>query len=592
MTTLEAVSRLLRLIKPYKKIFTVAMLALAGASAINLLIPQIIRLLLDAKYSVYLTESPGWVGSILVGLFVAQAICLYYRSFFFGLIGQKVVADIRKSLYRSISNQNVEFFDKERVGDLVSRLSSDTLLIQDAVSIKLSVFIRYSLQVVVGIILMSLLSLQLTLTLMVLLPILVAFAIMLGRKLRRYSRLQQEELGHSSRIAEETFSGARVVKAFGRETFEHQRYSRAAEKVLEAGINRSRTSAFMQSFISLLMNTSIVVVLLLGITLVASQGLSAGDLTAFLLYGVIVAISFAFLASGYSDFLQAIGGSERVFELLSKEEPPQSVENADQKQPQTLSSDIKFNNVSFHYPTRPEVPVLKNISFSIPAGKSTALIGPSGAGKSTIVNLLLRFYEPGAGNISCGSTEFGQIRIDLLRNQIAIVPQDPHLFGVSIRENILYGKPDASEDELRQACSKARILDFIESLPESFDTNTGDRGIQLSGGQKQRVAIARAILRKPKLFILDEATSALDSESEHAIQEALEAVMSDTTTLIIAHRLSTVKRSQQVIVLDKGVAVQQGSHQELSQQEGLYKQLVQKQNLYSLEEQSSRIKMA
>jgi len=592
MSTIKAVSRLFRLIGPYKKLFTVAMLALAGASAINLLIPQIIRLLLDPKYYVYLTDSPGLVGLLLISIFIVQAICLFYRSFFFGLIGQRVVADIRKKLYQSISNQNIEFFDKERVGDLVSRLSSDTLLIQDAVSIKLSVFIRYSLQVVVGILLMSMLSLQLTFTLMLLLPVLVGFAIMLGRRLRKFSRIQQEELGHSSRIAEETFSGARVVKAFGQEKFEHMRYSSAADKVLGAGIKRSRTSAFMQSFISLLMNSSIVVVLLLGIALVAREGLSTGDLTAFLLYGVIVAISFAFLASGYSDFLQAIGGSERVFELLEENEVSKSSPKNVSQKAASLSGDIKFTHVSFAYPARPEVLVLKDVSITIPGGKSTALIGPSGAGKSTIVNLILGFYQPREGNISCGSIDLCQMDVEALRNQIAIVPQDPHLFGVSIRENVLYGNPEASAEALREACSKARILEFIESLPEGFDTNTGDRGIQLSGGQKQRIAIARAVLRRPKLFILDEATSALDSESESAIQAALEAVMQDTTTLVIAHRLSTVKRSEQVIVLDKGSVVQQGTHEDLRHQDGLYKQLVEKQELYSPDSEGSRVMLA
>lgn len=572
--------KLLTLVKPHWKIFIVAMLTLAGGSGVNLAFPELLRRLLEPEYVSLLSKEPILVGLGVTALFAFQGICFYYRSYIFGVIGQRVVAKLRSDLYSALIRQNIEFFDRERVGDLVSRLGSDTLMIQDAVSIKLSVFIRYSFQVAVGIGMMLYLSFKLTLTILLSLPVLVLISIVLGKRLKQYSKIQQSELAASSVIAEETFGAVRIVKAFNREDFERSRYGASNERTLKAGLGRTALSAFFSSFVSFLMNVSIVVVVLYGMFLVGKGGLSTGDLTAFLLYGVIVAVSFAFVAGGYGEFVQAIGAAERVFELLTPSSATKALEDLSLKKIADLKNkDLQFDRITFNYPTRPEVPVLSDISFKIEHGKKTALVGPSGSGKSTIVSLILGFYAPTSGKIQIGDSSLETFSVVDLRNHIAVVPQDPQLFAVSIGENLKYGKLDATQAELESVCQSVNLLDFIRSLPEGFSTNVGEKGVQLSGGQKQRLAIARAMLRNPDLLLLDEATSSLDSENERLVQNALAKLMDGRTALVIAHRLSTIQDAAQVIVLEHGKVIQRGTHNELSSRAGLYKQLVEKQEL-------------
>lgn len=596
--------RLMLLALPYKGPFIIAMVALAGGSGINLLLPEIIKLTLDGGSGGILFTRGTEIAAGLIFLFGAQAVFFYLRSYFFGVIGQRVVAGLRRDLFEALIHRSIEFFDRERVGDLVSRLNADTLLVQDAVSTKLSVFVRYTFQVAVGIVMMCFISLQLTGAILISLPILVFLSIGLGKRLRAISRQQQEEIGRASTIADEAFYGIRTVKAFVREAGEHRRYSDVISRVLDLGIRRAAFAAFFSSFVSFLMNAVIVLVLLYGIHLVKLSTLTSGELTAFLLYGVIVAVSFAFVAGGYSDFLQAIGSSERIFEILdgSSSQPlisesgdggqvdetvlplnrpastepirPQQVDSLD-----TPSGDIEFRNISFCYPTRPEASVLDDVCLHIPRGKTTALVGPSGSGKSTIVNLILRFYEPTLGTILFDGRDIREIAPFALRGAIGVVPQEPLLFGVSIGENLRYGRETASQEEVESACRDANILDFIRQLPKGFDTNAGDRGLQLSAGQKQRISIARALLRNPALLILDEATSALDSESEAAVQHGLKKLMTGRTSLVIAHRLSTVKDADQVLVLSGGTIAQVGTHESLSRTDGLYRQLVERQVL-------------
>ena len=570
-------SDLLALAKPHWKTLSVATLALAGGSAVNLAIPEIIRRLLNNNSSNLLSERPIEIGLFLFALFFAQGIFAYLRSLLFMIAGQRVVAKLRQDLYQSIIYKTIDFFDHSRTGDLISRLNSDCLLIQDAVSLRISVLIRYSLQVGLGVILMALISPRLTIALLVLIPVLVGFSIFLGKRLRAYSKTLQLELGNSTVIAEETFSGVRVVKAFAQEENETKRYGEAVNKVLNTGISRARLSAFFSSFASFLMNISVIGVLIYGATLVAQTSLSIGDLTAFMLYGVIVAVSFAFIAGSYGEILQALGASERVFELLSKES---NFKNLSDVEPIDIKDKIVFNSVSFSYPARPDTEALSGISLSIPTKTKTALVGPSGSGKSTIVSLLLKLYEPTSGNIEIDGKSLKDLDQWSLRKAIAVVPQDPQLFALSIEENLRYGDQNASIEELREACRRANILEFIESLPEGFKTQVGDRGVQLSGGEKQRVAIARAILKKPSLLILDEATSALDSENEFLVQEALDELTKDLTSIVIAHRLSTVKSADQVLVIDSGSIVQSGTHDMLAKQDGLYRSLVERQELF------------
>ena len=570
--------RLIALVRPHRAAFSGALVALGAGSAINLLFPEIIRRLIDGPWAGVIAEHHLFVAAALIGLFALQGICFYARSWLFGLIGQRVVADLRGSAFGAVIRQPVAFFDARRTGDLVSRLHADTQLLQDAVSIRLSVVVRYALQVGAGIVLMFLLSPRLTVAIILLLPVLVGISLFLGRRLRTLSKAQQGAVGEASAFAEESFGGARIIKSFGRDDFQAGQYSALNDVVLDLGLRRTRVSAFFSSFVSFLLNGCIVLVLLYGITLVSAGSLSTGDLVAFLLYGSIVAVSFAILAGAWGELAQAAGGAERVFELLDGATPsPGQALRAPIDV--TWSGGIEFRGVHFRYPTRPELPVFAGLSLSLAPGRTTALVGPSGAGKSTIVQLILGLYEIEGGTILAGSQDLARIDLQTLRERIALVPQEPLLFATSVAANLRFARPEATTAELEAACDEAGILQFIRSLPEQFDTRVGERGTQLSAGQRQRVAIARALLRNPALLILDEATSALDSESERLVQEALDRLLPGRTALIIAHRLSTVRHADHLLVLDRGRIVQEGTHDTLSRSEGIYRTLVSRQEL-------------
>lgn len=572
------IARLLPLVRREWKAFGLGLIALGGGAAINLLFPQIIRQFLQTHGAVGFAERSQQLALTLVALFAIQAVCFYFRSYLFGVVGQRVVAFVRARLFRIIIDRPIEFFDTNRTADLVSRLNSDCVLLQDAVSVRLSVFVRYSVQVIVGTLLMAALSPVLTVALLNIVPLLVGLSLLLGRKLRRVSRAQQEALGTSASIAQESFEAARLVRAFNREQFEVARYSDSNTQVLSLGLARTATASFFSSFVSFLLNVAIVGVLVYGVHLVGIERLTIGDLTAFLLYGVIVAVSFAFLAGGYTDLLQSLGATDRVFEVLELGEArSQKMSRPDI---QVHSGRYEFRDVSFSYPGRPDIEVLHSLSFSIPEGKTTALVGPSGAGKSTIVNLMLGLYDPSRGEILVDGTDIATIDTQSLRQHIALVPQEQALFATTIAENLRYGKESASDEELLRACEQVNLLSFIESLPQGLHTLLGERGAQLSTGQKQRLAIARALLRDPKVLILDEATSALDSENEHLVQQALNTVLKGRTAVVIAHRLATIKGADQVVVLEQGRLVQQGTHESLSRETGLYRQLVERQEIF------------
>lgn len=572
---------LFRLIKTERTLFALALLALAIGSGINLVLPAVIREFLNDSPAKYLSERPIFTGGVLAALFGLQCAAFYYRSLLFNVLGQRIVTRLRRRLFSSLIERPIAFFDTHRVGDLISRLGADTMLIQDAISIKLSVFVRYSFQVIVGVIMMMSISLKLTATIVLVVPVLIGFSIFLGKKLKRLSKEQQAALGAATGVAEESLAAARIIRAFNQEQTFADRYLACAENVLAIGIRRSTVASFFSSFVSFLMNISIVFILLYGISLVFAQALSIGDLTAFMLYGVIVAVSFAFVGSGFTEFIQAMGAGERIFEFIDGDpagEKPVTKTVTPSPLP-AFAQSITFSNITFAYPSRPEDPVLKELTLTLTAGKTTALVGPSGSGKSTIVALLLGFYPPQSGQILVDGKQLDEGQVRLLRQSFALVPQEPQLFALSIAENLRLGKQSASNEELRQACQKARILEFIDTLEKGFETEVGERGVLLSAGQKQRLAIARALLRDPKVLILDEATSALDSENEHLVQEALEQIMKERTVLVIAHRLATVKNADTVLVLENGKLLESGTHLELVKQGGLYHQLVERQEL-------------
>lgn len=543
------------------------MIALALGASTNLAIPQIVRIALNSGTIGSIQSALPYFASILCGLFVLQATFLYVRGTMFGITGHRAVARLRKELFDGFLKRNVEFFEASRIQELVTRLASDCLLIQDAVSIRLSVLIRYSLQVIGGSLLMAWMSVRLTLLVLVCLPVIVLLGKRLGSKLRAQSKAVQGALGIASAVAEEALVGIRIVKAYNNEPTQHTRYSGEVDRVRALAEARTRASAFMQASMSLLMHLVIVAVGTYGLARIGTGEMTVGDLTAFTLYGAIVAVSFLFLVEGYTEILQSFGAAERVFEFLDEELPPDIIDHGDLD----FSLPIRFEDVEFRYRSRPDTAAVTGISLMIPAGVTTALIGPSGAGKSTVVSLLLRFYEPGNGVISLGDVPLASISPRSWRSQIALVPQDPVFFNTSIAENLRIGDPAADIARLEWACAQANILEFVRQLPRGFETEVGDRGVRLSGGQKQRLAIARAFLKDPALLILDEATSALDNENDRLIQDAVKRLMAQRTCLIIAHRASTVQFVDHVICLHRGRIVQSGTPAELARVQGYYR---------------------
>lgn len=541
------------------------------AGAINLLIPEVIRRALNLEFE-EVALNPWKPGIVVSSLFLIQAFFFAARSYLFARIGQSVVARLRADLYHSILNKPIEFFDHNRVGDLVSRIASDCGTIQDAVSISASVFIRYTLQVIGGVLLMVFIAPRLTLIVGVVLLLLVAVSLLFAKRLRALSRMQQQQLGAAHSTAEEGLSLIRIVRAFGRESFEVARFTKSIQDSLNTGLSRATVSALFSSSVNLLLNLSMVGILIYGVTLVTGGIMSVGDLTAFLLYGGIVGISFGFAAESFPQFTHALGASSRVFDLLDSDD----LTTADLPEKQRkLSGDVVFDRVSFAYPARPDRQVLNQISFRIPAGKTTALVGASGSGKTTLVNLILGFYAPLSGKISVGGFDpCVNSDIAVMRTQISVVPQEPILFSTSIAENLSYGAPEASADQLREVSRKAQILDFIEGLPLKFDTIVGERGVQLSGGQRQRLAIARAMLRDPALLILDEATSSLDAENEALVQEALSQLMSNRTSIVIAHRLSSIRRADHLVVLAQGSVISEGPPAQVERDSEFYRTML------------------
>ncbi len=566
--------RLVPLAAKHKTQFFFAMLALGLASGINLLFPEIIRRVLNENGSSVFKEHAISLGTGLIGLFALQAVCFYVRILSFGKIGLRVVTDIRKELFKKIIQQPIEYFDKNTSPDLVSCLMNDTSLLQDAVSVKLSVLVRYTIQVIFGVAAMIWLSYTLSLAVIAGLLLLSGLSVVLAKKLKFLSKQLQTSIAACSTTASESIQGIKILRSFIRQKFAINKFDADSDVIEELGISRTAVSAFFQSFVNFLMNACLVAVLIYGLHLTSIEKLSVGDLTSFLLYGVIVAVSFTFVISSYAELTSNLGGTERVFGILDLK----SVSNDLVNSHKSINPDgygFRFNNVNFNYPTKPTVSTLIDCSFNIPQGKATALVGVSGSGKSTILNLILGFYAPNTGQILNGKYDLNEINITELRKKIGYVPQDSFMIDLSIREAITLGDELITDERVIESLRNVGLIDFVQSLPEGLNTLIGSNGSQISGGQRQRIAIARALVRNPQILILDEITSSLDPENEQQLVSLLSSdKFKQTTQIWVSHRLSSIKNVDHVVVFSDGRVIQEGSYSELINQPGMFQEFV------------------
>lgn len=570
--------RLKPFLSPYRGRVTVAAIALLVAAAATLAIPLAFRLLIDQGFSV--PDNLSGIGETdvnrvfltLFGVAVVLALATAIRFYCVSWLGDRITADLRKRVFSQVLRQDPVFFETLRTGEVQSRLSSDTTLIQSLIGSSISLGLRNSLLFSGALIMMiwsspKLASIIVGLLIAVVVPILVV-----GRRVRKLSRDSQDKLADTGALANETLNAMQTVQSYVREDMESARYARAADSAFESALRRNRNRSFLTALAITLVFGSIVFVLWLGANAVMDGRMTPGLLTQFMLYAAIVGGSTGALAEVIGDVQRAAGATERLLELMdARASIVPGI--AKLKESGQKGASVKFDKISFNYPSRPETAALDDVSFEVSPGMTVALVGPSGAGKTTVLQLLLRFYDPQSGSIHLNGSAINALSLDELREAVGLVSQESMVFSENVANNIRYGDLHASDQQVRQAAEDAQAMEFIERLPQGFETYLGERGVRLSGGQRQRLSIARALLKNPPLLLLDEATSALDAQSEAKVQKALDRAMSGRTTLVIAHRLATIINADRIIVMDQGQVIDQGTHQQLLANGGLYSRL-------------------
>ena len=568
-TSLRQAFRLFAYLKPDMPRYLLGLLFLGLTSATALAFPKLIGDLVNAA------SETGYEGIhskaiVLMILLGAQSVFSFLRIYLFAQTTENSLLRLRTDLFSHLIRLPMSYFTQTRVGEINSRISADITQLQDTFSTTLAEFLRQITLVVGGMILISIISFQLTLFMLLLIPGIMVVAIFFGRYIRKISKQAQDQVAVSNTIVQETMQGIVNVKSFANEALEVFRYGKSVREIANLSLKSAFSRGLFASFIILALFGAIVGIVWKATVLMKSGEIQFGEIISFVLYTSFIGASIGGLAELYAQIQKAVGATERIFEILNQ--VPENINlKQESKTAKRLKGHVLFENVQFSYPARADVAVLRGVTFEALQGQQIAIVGPSGAGKSTITQLLLRFYNPDGGSIYIDDKPALEYELTELRNQMALVPQDVILFGGTIRENILYGKPEASLEEVREAAHKANALEFIDRFPDGLDTIVGERGITLSGGQRQRIAIARAVLKDPAILILDEATSSLDSESERLVQDALDQLMQGRTSFVVAHRLATVRKADKILVIDGGKVAESGTHDELVQIEhGVY----------------------
>jgi ATP-binding cassette, subfamily B, bacterial len=569
---IKPLARLIPYIARYRGRAFAALAALMVAALTTLVVPVAVRRMIDFGFSDKAVELIDSYFAVMIGVVALLAISSALRYYLVTTLGERIVADLRSDVFAHLTRLSSAFFDTARTGEIVSRLTADTTQIKSAVGASVSIALRNLLLFLGGAAMMVVTSPRLSLFVLGAIPVIVLPLVAFGRAVRRRGRAAQDTLADASGYADEMIGAVRTLQAYTNEKLAQSRFSSAVEDAYAAARDATKARGVLTAVVIFLVFASIVVVLWVGAQDVLAGDITPGRLGQFVLYAVFAAGGLSELSQVWGEIAQASGAAERLFEIIDAEpqikSPPRPV-----ALPKPAAGEVAFRDVNFAYPGRPNLQVLDQVSFRVAPGEKLALVGPSGSGKSTIFHLIQRFYDPSSGAISFDGIRLTEVDPEALREQIALVPQDAVVFGVSVRENIQFGRPDATDQEIEKAAEAAHAAEFIRRLPSGYDTPVGERGVTLSGGQRQRIAIARAILRKAPLLLLDEATSSLDAESETLVQQALKRLMLDRTSIVIAHRLATVQTCDRILVLDHGRIVEQGNHASLASAGGLYARL-------------------